>query len=138
MLALNRYACHFGRAVLPLVASAVLLSWAATACGPVCPSTIRAGSSPADVGVSYPDTCSRSGDSAVDFDGQFWVPASPVPTGALNELHACSQASFGFSPQPAAPPATLKLLDQTQLQWSDGTSTFLLVSAGRTEATRCG
>jgi hypothetical protein len=123
---------------MTLVASALLMSWGVTACGPRCPTTIRAGSSPVDADVPYPDTCFRSGDGAVDFDGQYWVAAVSAPPDARNDLQACSQAQFGDSPQPAAPPATLMLTDQNDVRWSDGTTTFLLVSAGRTEAARCG
>ena len=127
-----------GRRYRTLLVTAFLVSWAVTACGPVCPTTIRAGSNPVIADVPYPDICFRSGDGAVDFDGQYWVVATSAPADARNELQACTQAEFGFSPEPVVPPATLTLINQANVRWSDGTSAFLLVSAGRTERAHCG
>jgi len=88
--------------------------------------------------VSYPDTCLRSGDGAVDFDGLFWVP-SPEDNDARNAIHVCLQSLYGDSPQPAPPLATLTLVDSTHVRWSDPTSSYLLISAGSTERERpCG
>ena len=115
-----------------------VVSGGATACGPTCPPTYTAGSNPVAIGVSYPDTCSRSADGAVDFDGQYWVAPSPAATNALTALHACVQSRYGPSPEPSAPPATLTLVDEGHVRWSDFMSTYALVSAGRTQPARCG
>jgi hypothetical protein len=124
----------------PVIAMAVaLISCLATACaGHICAVTIRAASGSAVLGASYPDTCLRSGDGAVDFDGQFWVP-SPSASAAQTALRLCWQLRTGPSPQPAPPPATLTLVDGGHARWSDDASTYILVSAGRTERERpCG
>ena len=128
------------RAKRPLLAvAAALFTCFMAACGPhICAVTIRAISSPAVLGVSYPDICLRSGDGAVDFDGLFWVPA-PEDNDARNAIHVCIQSRYGDSPQPAPPLATLTLVDGTHVRWSDPTSSYLLTSEGSTERERpCG
>jgi hypothetical protein len=115
---------------------ALFSMFTAAACGCSAPGYVAV-SALAMVGAEYPDVCRRSPNNAVDFDGQLWALPSASSQAPADALNACVRATAAAAVRPPVLSATLTLINSTQVRWSNGSVSALLLSVGRTEREVC-